>query len=175
MKNRVKEIILNPVSMFIIGLLTGFLVKEIDIHFYTQHFGMSLSDMFSKVGIWVLTGVAVSLYSKNAKWAMLNVFTFCIGMLITYYLTAVLTDSVFGWAYIKGWTVFACFSPLMAYLVTLTKRKGALSLLIKIGIFVGYIGINILLGGFIQLYDVLFFLILLYLLFIKKYDKEPPA
>ena len=175
MKNRVKEIILNPVSMFIIGLLTGFLVKEIDIHFYTQHFGMSLSDIFSKVGIWVLIGVAVSLYSKSAKWAMLNVFTFCIGMLITYYLTAVLTDSVFGWAYIKGWTVFACFSPLMAYLVTLTKRKGALSLLIKIGIFAGYIGINILLGGFIQLYDVLFFLILLYLLFIKKYNEEPPA
>lgn len=175
MKNRVKEIILNPVSMFIIGLLTGFLVKEIDIHFYTQHFGMSLSDIFSKVGIWVLIGVTVSLYSKNAKWAMLNVFTFCIGMLITYYLTAVLTNSVFGWAYIKGWTVFACFSPIMAYLVTLTKRKGALSLLIKIGIFAGYIGINILLGGFIQLYDVLFFLILLYLLFIKKYDKEPPA
>ena len=175
MKNRVKEIILNPVSMFIIGLLTGFLVKEIDIHFYTQHFGMSLSDMFSKVGIWVLTGVAVSLYSKNAKWAMLNVFTFCIGMLITYYLTAVLTDAVFGWAYIKGWTVFACFSPLMAYLVTLTKRKGVMSLLIKIGIFAGYIGINILLGGFIQVYDILFLLILLYLLFIKKYNEEPPA
>ena len=49
------------------------------------------------------------------------------------------------------------------------------SLLIKIGIFAGYIGINILLGGFIQLYDVLFFLILLYLLFIKKYNEEPPA
>ena len=63
----------------------------------------------------------------------------------------------------------------MAYLVTLTKRKCALSLLIKIGIFAGYIGINILLGGFIQLYDVLFLLILLYLLFIKKYNEEPPA
>ena len=67
MKNRVKEIILNPVSMFIIGLLTGFLVKEIDIHFYTQHFGMSLSDMFSKVGIWVLTGCLLYTSEKRVE------------------------------------------------------------------------------------------------------------
>ena len=29
-KETIKESILNPVSMFIIGLLTGFLIKEID-------------------------------------------------------------------------------------------------------------------------------------------------
>ena len=31
-KETIKESILNPVSMFIIGLLTGFLIKEIGIN-----------------------------------------------------------------------------------------------------------------------------------------------
>ena len=172
MKGKVQNIILNLISMFIIGLFTGFIVKEIDIHCYVQHFGFSLSDVFSKIGIWILIGVIISLFSKNKKFAMMNIFTFCIGMLITYYITAELTNSVYGWTYIKGWTIFACLSPLMAYLITLTKNKGIISLLIKLGIFVGYIGINILLGGFIAIYDLVFLSILIYLLFIKKYDNN---
>lgn len=169
MKSKGKDVLLNPAAMFLVGLVTGFLVKEIDLHFYAQTFGISLSDIFSKVGIWVVIGVAVSLYSKTTKYAMLNIFTFCIGMIITYYLTAYLTNAVYGWVYIKAWTLFACFSPFMAYLVTRAKKPGILSLFIKLGVFAGYLVINLLLGGFIQLYDILFFLILIYLLFLKKY------
>ena len=79
-------------------------------------------------------GVIMSLFSKNKRYAMLNVFLFCIGMLITYYITAEVTNSVYGWNFIRGWVVFACCSPLMAYLVTLTKNKGIFPLIIKIGI-----------------------------------------
>lgn len=111
----VKNAILNPLAMFLIGLLTGFVVKEIDIHFYAQTFGISLSDIFSQAGVWIVIGVAISLYSKSTKFAMANIFTFCIGMLITYYITAMVTDSVYGWTYIKGWTVFACISPFMTW------------------------------------------------------------
>ena len=46
MKKKVREIILNPAAMVLIGLMSGFLVKEIDIYFYRQHFGISLSDIF---------------------------------------------------------------------------------------------------------------------------------
>ena len=94
-------------------------------------------------------------------------FFYCVGMLITYYLTAELTDSVYSWAYIRLWIVFACFSPVMAYLVALTRRRGVLSLVLKVGIFAGYIGLNLLLGAFLKGYDILFFLLLIYLLFIR--------
>ena len=164
----VKNAIVNPLAMFLIGLLTGFVVKEIDIHFYAQTFGISLSDIFSQAGVWIVIGVAISLYSKSTKFAMANIFTFCIGMLITYYITAMVTDSVYGWTYIKGWTVFACISPFMAFLVTRTKKKGFLSLAIKIGIFAAYIFMTLLLGGFIKVYDLVFFLILICMLFLKK-------
>ena len=62
-KETIKESILNPVSMFIIGLLTGFLIKEIDIHLYAQHFGISLANIFSEAGVWVVIGVSISLFS----------------------------------------------------------------------------------------------------------------
>ena len=172
MKVKIKNALLNPISMFILGLISGVVVKEIDIHFYAQHFGFSLSEIFSEIGIWVVIGVVISLYSRNTKYAMLNTFTYCIGMIIAYYITAELTDSVYGWAYIKMWAVFACLSPVMAYLVTLTKNPGVLAFVIKIGIFAGYIVINLFLGAFIKIYDILFFAVLIYLLFFQKHQKN---
>ena len=168
---KIKNYILHPISMFIIGLVTGIIIKLIDIHFRVQHFGFSLSDVFSELGIWILIGVIISLFSKNKKYAMLNIFLFSIGMLITYYITAEVTNSIYGWTFIKGWSLFACLSPILAYLVTLTKEKGLLSLVIKIGILLVYLITNIIIFGGPRIYDIVFILILIYLLFIKKYKK----
>lgn len=168
---KIKDYILHPISMFIIGLLTGIIIKLIDIHFRVQHFGFSLSDVFSELGIWILIGVIISLFSKNKKYAMLNIFLFSIGMLITYYIIAEVTNSIYGWTFIKGWSVFACLSPMLAYLVTLTKEKGLLSLIIKIGIILVYLITNIIIFGGPRICDIVFILILIYLLFIKKYKK----
>ena len=168
---KIKDYILHPISMFIIGLLTGIIIKLIDIHFRVQCFGFSLSDVFSELGIWILIGVIISLFSKNKKYAMLNIFLFSIGMLITYYIIAEVTNSIYGWTFIKGWSVFACLSPMLAYLVTLTKEKGLLSLIIKIGIILVYLITNIIIFGGPRIYDIVFILILIYLLFIKEYKK----
>ena len=166
---KIKNFILHPISMFIIGLITGIIIKLIDIYFRVQYFGFSLSDVFSEFGIWILIGVIISLFSKNKKYAMLNIFLFSIGMLITYYITAEITNSVYGWAFIKGWSLFACLSPILAYLVTFTKEKGILSLMIKIAILITYLITNIIVFGGPRIYDVVFILILVHLLFIKKY------
>ena len=44
---KIKNYILHPISMFIIGLVTGIIIKLIDIHLLVQHFGFYLSDIFS--------------------------------------------------------------------------------------------------------------------------------
>ena len=90
-------------------------------------------------------------------------------MLITYYIIAEVTNSVYGWTFIKGWSVFACLSPVLAYLVTLTKEKWIVSLIIKIAILIVYFITNIIMFGGPRIYDIVFILILIYLLFIKKY------
>ena len=80
-----KKIILNPISLFILGLILGVVSRLADI--YTQNIGNILSEM----AIWILFGVLISIYSQSKEKAMLNIFTFCIGMLTTYYFIAFIT------------------------------------------------------------------------------------
>ena len=167
-----KNKLLNPISMWIIGLIVGIFVKLIDIHFYVQYFGFSLSDLFSEMGIWILFGVLISLFSKSRKYAMMNVFLFNVGMLITYYITAHLTNSVYGSSFVKGWTLFAFLSPIMAYFITLIKNKGKKSYIVKAGTIIGYIFTKIIIfQNGMKIYDFCILLILIYLLFIKKYNE----
>ena len=123
------------------------------------------------MGVWVVIGVAISLYSPDNPRAMVNIFLFCAGMLLTYYVTAEVTGSIYGWSFIKAWAAFACLSPLMAFLVRLTLRPGALALVLKLGVFAGYVGMNLLLGSFLHYYDLPLLAVLAYLLFWKRWNK----
>ena len=161
MKNK----IFNPIIIFIIGLILGIVSKLFDI--YTEILG----NIFSEFAVWILFGTLISIYSDNKKKAMINVFLFCIGMLITYYLTAHITHSVYGWTFIKGWTLFACVSPIFAYFTWMTKEKGFLPIIIRLGI----IGVSIFSSLFLftfDIFDLIINLILIYFLFFKKIKRS---
>lgn len=113
-----KKIILNPISMFIIGLILGVVSRLLDI--YTQNLG----NIFSQMAIWILFGVLISINSETKKKAMQNILPFCIGMLITYYFVAAISKGVYSSSYIIGWTIFALCSPIMAYFAWMSKEKG---------------------------------------------------
>ena len=84
-----KKYILNPLSMFVIGLLLGVISRLFDI--YAQNLG----NIFSQMAIWILFGVLISIYSDSKKGAMVNILLFCLGMLITYYFVAFITNGVY--------------------------------------------------------------------------------
>lgn len=153
--------ILNPISMFIIGAILGILSKLFDIHFEI------LGNIFSEFAIWILLGVLISIYSNTKNKAMLNIFLFCIGMLITYYLTAKITNSVYGINFIKGWTIFACISPIFAYFTWMTKEEGIFPKIISIGI----ISISLFCSIFLfslNIFDIIINITLIYFLLIHK-------
>ncbi len=135
MKNK----ILNPFIIFIIGAILGILSKLFDIYMVV------IGDIFSEYSIWILLGTLISIYSDTKRKAMINVFLFCIGMIITYYLTAHLTHAVYGWAFIKGWTIFAFLSPIFAYFTWMSKENTKFSKLIRFGI----IGVSLFCSLFI--------------------------
>ena len=166
-----KDKLFSPGGMLVIGGLMGILSKLSDVGSHMGHLQIILSEMTSQMSLWILIGVVISLFSRSRKLAMANVFLFCAGMLAAYYVTAELTHAVYGWTFIKGWAVFACCSPVMAYLVTLTKGRGLLPRLIKLGILAVYIGIDLLLFGGPQIYDLVLLIPLVYLLFVRKYDR----
>lgn len=154
--------ILNPISMFIIGLIIGVASRLLDI--YTQN----LCTIFSQMPIWILFGVIISINSETKKKAMLNIFPFCIGMLITYYFVAIVSKGVYSYVFIIGWTIFALCSPIMAYFTWMSKEDGIFPKIISVGIVAVSILSSVIFFDRLRIYDYIIDAILIYILFFKK-------
>lgn len=160
-----RKTILNPFAMLLFGLLIGFISRLLDI------FTTNLGEIFSQMAIWILLGTLISIYSKTAMKAMLNVLTFCLGMLLTYYLTAALSHGVYSINYIIGWTVFALCSPVMAYLAWYTKGSGVIPRMVSAGILAVSVLSSIILFDKLRFFDLVINGALFYFLFIKRIDR----
>lgn len=121
--------------IFIIGLLLEAISRLLDIYI------TNLGNIFSEMSIWILFGIIISIYSTNKKDAMVNMFLFCIGMLLTYYFT---------------W---------------MTKEKGIFSKIISIGIILVSVLSNIILFDKLRISDYIIDGLLFYYLFVKKINR----
>lgn len=157
-----RKYILNPLSMLFTGLILGVISRLLDI--YTQNLG----NIFSQMAIWILFGVLISIYSRTKKQAMLNILPFCIGMLVTYYFAAFVTNGVYSKIYIVGWTVFALLSPILAYFVWMTKERGIFPKIISTGVVLISILSSAILFDRLRFYDFVIDGIMIYFLFFKK-------
>lgn len=161
-----KRIILNPLGMLIIGFLLGMFSRWLDL--YTTNLG----NIFSQLAIWILFGVLISIYSSTKRAAMCNILPFCLGMLLTYYGAAALTDGVYSRTYIVGWTIFAFCSPLFAYFAWTTKESGIFPKIISIGILLVSVLSSIILFDGFRFYDFIIDGLLLYFLFFKRIKRR---
>lgn len=157
MKNK-----LTPAMMFLFGAALGVVSKLLDI--YTSNLG----NIFSQMSIWILLGTLIAIFSKSKGKAALNVFVFCIGMLITYYITAKLTSSVYGMTFIYGWAAFSLCSPVFAVLTWMTKEKGGIPKILSVGILLVTLLISIVVFSGPRVYDIVIMLALAYFLFVHK-------
>lgn len=165
--NRVYERRLPPVFFFLTGLLSGAAVRFLDL--YTTNLG----NIFSQLSIWILIGVLLSIYSKTPQSAMVRVLLFCLGMLITYYAVAILTDGVYSWTLIAGWTVFALCSPVLAFFTHRAMGRGIFPVLLRLGILLISVLSSILLFDGFRIYDWVIDGLLVFFLFFPP--GKPPA
>lgn len=152
----------DEVKLFFFGLLFGIIIRLFDI--YTEVLG----NVFSSISVFILIGVIIVLKSKTREYAMLNVFLFFISMIITYYLTAIVTHGVYGKRFIIGWGIVAFLSPIFAYFTYFIKSNTKSSIIIKIGIIFVTIISTIKLFDRLYFYDYLVLIALIYLMYIKK-------
>ena len=138
---------LTACILFLAGALAGVLSKLLDI--YTTNLG----NLFSAIAVWVLLGTVISVYSATPRRAALHVFLFCIGMLAAYYLTAEWTGSVYSRLFIHGWIAFSFLSPVFAVLTWYAKGRGAVALMLKLGIPACTVLMTILLFDRLRGYD----------------------
>ena len=162
---RMTSRIMNPFSMLCLGLAIGAAARLLDI------FTVNLGEVFSQMAVWILMGTLISIYSRTAKRAMVNVLVFCLGMLLTYYFAAALSHGVYSMQFIIGWTAFALCSPVMAYFAWLTKEHGIFAKIVGVGIVAVSILSSILLFDRLRIYDLLIDGTLIYFLFFKKVNR----
>jgi len=160
-----KKNILNPLPMLLIGLGVGVITRLLDIC------TVNLGIVFSQLAVWILIGTLIAIYSPTKKKAAINVLLFCLGMLVTYYATAIITHGVYGRTYIIGWTVFALLSPIMAYFAWMTKEEGRFPKLISIGIVAVSVLSSPVLFDRLRFYDIIIDGLLVYFLFFKKIER----
>ena len=132
------------------GLITGVGVKLMDI--YTAHLG----NIFSQMSVWIFICSALAVYSSTPRRAAVNVFLFCAGMLLTYYLTAEGMHSPYSMTFVYGWSFFSLFSPVLAFFTWYAKGKGAVSRLLTAGIVVVLLVLAVLLFDRIRISDLVF-------------------
>lgn len=101
------------------GILLGVAAKLLDI--YTENLG----NIFSQMSVWIFICTVMAVLSKSPWRAAANVFCFCIGMIVAYYLTAHLTESVYSLTFVYGWAAFSLASPLLAFCTWYSAGKGA--------------------------------------------------
>ena len=132
------------------GLITGVGVKLMDN--YTVHLG----NIFSQMSVWIFLCSALAVYSSTPRRAAVNVFLFCAGMLLTYYLTAEGMHSPYSMTFVYGWSVFSLFSPVLAFFTWYAKGKGTVSRLLTAGIVVVLLVLAVLLFDRIRISDLVF-------------------
>ena len=153
----------NSLLILLLGVALGALSKWSD-----NYMAAWLAELTSGISLWILLATAVALYSRTAMRAALNVFLLLGGMVGAYYLTAVLTNSVWGKSYLIGWGVAAVLSVFPGYLVWFAKGRSRRAWLLSLGVVVVQIALVIVLFRTVRIFDVVMILLTAAVLLVDK-------
>lgn len=132
------------------GVLLGVIAKLLDI--YTSNLG----HIFSQMSVWIFLCTVISVLSSMPLRAAVNVFSFCMGMLPAYYVTAELTSSVYSMQFVYGWTVFALLTPAFAFCTWYAKGKRLISDIVGACIIVVMLAAAVVVFDKIRIADIVF-------------------
>ena len=114
--------------VFMIGVILGLISRIldfVDLKYINEIFVyFDLGAFFSRMSIWLLCALTVSVFSKTPLRAIINVFVFFIGMLLSYYSATYFIEGFVFKKVIMYWLLLTIFSPLPALLCWYAKGKG---------------------------------------------------
>lgn len=134
MKYRIR----NTLLIFLLGILLGVFSKWLDnlsindAVWWQYIIGlMDLRNVFSLLGIWIFIAVTISVFSKTALRASLNVFVFFIGMNVSYHLYTIYFSGFNPMSYMMIWYAITLVTPLLAYVCWYAKSDHIISVMIS--------------------------------------------
>ena len=132
--------IINSILIFALGLCLGVGSKILDMtasnELPTVMQMLDITNFLGRFAPWVFLAVCVSVGSRTAKRASINVFLFFLGMVGAYYLWSALAAGFFPAGYAMIWFGVTAVSPLLAWGCWHAKREGWIAVVIS-GVIVG--------------------------------------
>jgi len=122
-----KQQLLQAILSFASGMLLGIMAKYSDTVPFNGVSGIFwgvVSDITTRLGIWVLLASVIAGWSRNPRMGALKVFTFFAGMLLSYYLYSMWLFGFFPAHYFMRWGMIALASPIAAYVVWFGRGNG---------------------------------------------------
>lgn len=164
-----RELLLNPISMFFLGLMLGVGIRVLDLN---PNFVSNWGKVFSQVSIWILLCTLIAIYSPTPKDAMYNVFPFCVNMLVAYYIyDDLVAQQSSTYAYL-WWSAIAVLAPILAYITWFAKERGLVPRIIRWSILIISMLSSIIIFDGYEYWDTIINTILAYFLFFQKTNRE---
>lgn len=127
--------ILNTLIIMLAGFLLGVIQKWLDGGAYndlpTLLQQLDIANYFGRLGIWILLGTVISVYSRSPLRAGVNVFLFFLSMITAYYLYSNYILGFLPKSYMMIWIGITFLSFFIAYICWYAKGKGVISILIS--------------------------------------------
>ncbi|NLP30438.1 MAG: hypothetical protein GX363_04820 [Clostridiales bacterium] len=131
----IKSNLMNTILIILVGVALGIFSKLLDnMPLYDDAYWhrileiLDLGNVFSRLSIWVLLAVIISVNSKGPLRASVNVFGFFVGMLAGYYMITIYVSGFFPKSYMIAWGIITLFTPFLAYLIWYSKGSGLIAI-----------------------------------------------
>ena len=127
--------ILHSIAVLFFGIVLGTVSKVLDttpsneLPFIIER--LDVRNFLGRFAIWILIAVCISIYSNSSIRAAVNVFTFFLGMVTSYYLYSKFIAGFFPRSYAMIWFGLTAISPLLAFVCWYAKGKSKISLAIS--------------------------------------------
>ena len=127
--------ILHSIAVLFFGIVLGTVSKFLDttpsneLPFIIER--LDVRNFLGRFAIWILIAVCISIYSNSSIRAAVNVFTFFLGMVTSYYLYSTFIAGFFPRSYAMIWFGLTAISPLLAFVCWYAKGRSKISLAIS--------------------------------------------